>query len=69
MLSKSLNKLAWEPNDGKRLATGGIDGSVTVFEVSGGLGGKEGLKNEEWTNVKKLVNRVEAVGLNGAMVV
>ncbi|KAL3964015.1 hypothetical protein ACCO45_001019 [Purpureocillium lilacinum] len=69
MLSKSLNKLAWEPNDGKRLATGGVDGSVTVFEVSGGLGGKEGLKNEEWTNVKKLVNRVEAVGLNGAMVV
>ncbi|KAJ6446105.1 dynein intermediate chain [Purpureocillium lavendulum] len=69
MLSKSLNKLAWEPNDGKRLATGGIDGSLTVFEVSGGLGGKEGLKNEEWTNVKKLVNRVEAVGLNGTMVV
>lgn len=69
MLSKSLNKLAWEPNDGKRLATGGIDGSLTVFEVGSGLGGKEGLKNEEWTNVKKLVNRVEAVGLNGAMIV
>ncbi|KIE03322.1 cytoplasmic dynein 1 intermediate chain 2, partial [Metarhizium majus ARSEF 297] len=69
MLSKSLNKLAWEPNDGKRLATGGIDGSLTVFEVGSGLGGKEGLKNEEWTNVKKLVNRVEAVGLNGAMMV
>ncbi|KAF7548455.1 hypothetical protein G7046_g8669 [Stylonectria norvegica] len=69
MLSKSLNKVAWEPNDGKRLATGGIDGSLTVFEVAGGLGGKEGLKNEDWTNVKKLVNRVEAVGLNGAMMV
>ena len=69
MLSKSLNKVAWEPNDGKRLATGGIDGSLTVFEVAGGLGGKEGLKHEDWTNVKKLVNRVDAVGLNGAMVV
>lgn len=69
MLSKSLNKVAWEPNEGKRIATGGIDGSLTVFEVSGGLGGKEGLKNEEWSNVKKLVNRVEAVGVNGAMVV
>ncbi|GAO17797.1 uncharacterized protein UV8b_02104 [Ustilaginoidea virens] len=63
MLSKSLNKLAWEPNEGKRLATGGIDGSLTVFEVGSALGGKEGLKNEEWTNVKKLVNRVGAVGL------
>lgn len=69
MLSKSLNKVAWEPNDGKRLATGGIDGSLTVFEVASGLGGKEGLKNEDWTNVKKLVGRVEAVGLNGAMIV
>ncbi|OAA32597.1 cytoplasmic dynein 1 intermediate chain 2 [Moelleriella libera RCEF 2490] len=69
MLSKSLNKVAWEPNDGKRLATGGIDGSLTVFEVGSGLGGKEGLKNEEWTNVKKLVSRVEVVGLTGATVV
>ncbi|KAJ2979423.1 hypothetical protein NQ176_g3264 [Zarea fungicola] len=69
MLSKSLNKVAWEPNEGKRLATGGIDGSVTVFEVASGLGGKEALKNEEWTNVKKLISRVEAVGVNGAMIV
>lgn len=67
MLSKSLNKVAWERNDGKRLATGGIDGGLTVFEVSSGLGGKDGLKNEEWTNVKKLVNRIEAVGVNGAV--
>ncbi|KAH6853465.1 WD40-repeat-containing domain protein [Chaetomium sp. MPI-CAGE-AT-0009] len=62
MLSKSLNKLAWEPSEGKRLATGGIDGAVTVFEVGPDLGGKEALKNEEWTSVKKLVNRLEAVG-------
>ncbi|KAJ4327080.1 hypothetical protein N0V84_002468 [Fusarium piperis] len=67
MLSKSLNKVAWEPNDGKRLATGGIDGSLTVFEVASGLGGKEGLKNEDWANVKKLVNRLEAVGSNGSL--
>ncbi|KAK4100621.1 WD40 repeat-like protein [Parathielavia hyrcaniae] len=62
MLSKSLNKLAWEPSEGKRLATGGIDGAVTVFEVGPDLGGKEGLRNEEWASVKKLVNRLEAVG-------
>lgn len=68
-LSKSLNKVAWEPNEGKRLATGGIDGSLTVFEVASGLGGKEGSKHEDWTNVKKLVNRLEAVGLNGAVMV
>lgn len=66
MLSKSLNKVKWEPQEGKKLAAGGIDGALTVFEVGPDLGGKESLKNEEWTNVKKLVNRVEAVGVNGA---
>lgn len=69
MLSKSLNKVAWEPNEGRRIAAGGIDGSLTVFEVAGGLGGKEGLKNEEWANVKKLIGRLEVVGSNGAMVI
>ncbi|KAI9171341.1 Cytoplasmic dynein 1 intermediate chain [Paramyrothecium foliicola] len=67
MLSKSINKVAWEQSEGKRLATGGINGSLTVFEVASGLGGKDGLKSEDWTNVKKLVNRVEAVGVNGAV--
>ena len=65
MLSKSLNRVAWEPTEGKRLATGGIDGALTMFEVGPDLGGKEGLKNEEWTNVKKLVSRFEASGVNG----
>ncbi|KAF3344813.1 Cytoplasmic dynein 1 intermediate chain 2 like protein [Verticillium longisporum] len=67
MLSKSLNKVTWEPSEGKRLATGGIDGALTVFEVASGLGGTDDLKAEEWTNVKKLVNRVEAVGANGVV--
>ncbi|KAK0630052.1 WD40-repeat-containing domain protein [Bombardia bombarda] len=66
MLSKSLNKVAWEQSEGKRLATGGIDGSLTLFEVGPDLGGKEGLKSEEWTNVKKLINKIEAVGVNSA---
>lgn len=66
MLSKSLNKVAWERTEGKRLATGGIDGSLTLFEVGPDLGGKEGLKNEEWTNVKKLVSRYEGAGVNGS---
>ncbi len=69
MLSNSLNKVAWEQSEGKRLATGGAAGALTVFEVGPDLGGKEGLKNEEWTNVKKLVNRIEAVGVNGATAV
>ncbi|KAK0734880.1 WD40-repeat-containing domain protein [Lasiosphaeria miniovina] len=62
MLSKSLNKVAWEPTEGKRLATGGIDGCLTLFEVGPDLGGKEGLKTEDWQNVKKLITRIEAGG-------
>lgn len=66
MMSKSLNKLAWEETEGKRLATGGIDGTVTVFEVGPDLGGKESARNEEWTNVKKLVARLEST-VNGSV--
>ncbi|KAB5580997.1 WD40-repeat-containing domain protein [Coniochaeta sp. 2T2.1] len=64
-MNRSLNKVAWEAGEGKRLAAGGIDGSVTVFEVGVDLGGKEGVKGEEWTAVKKLVGRVESQGVNG----
>ncbi len=65
MLANSLNRVAWDKHDGKRLATGGISGALTVFEVGSDLGGREGLRSEEWTNVKKLVNRLEASGING----
>ena len=68
-LSKGLNKVCWEATEGKRLATGGIDAVLSVFEVGPDLGGKENLKNEEWTNVKKLVNRIEAMGVNGVTAV
>ncbi|KAI1260087.1 cytoplasmic dynein-like protein 1 intermediate chain 2 [Xylariaceae sp. FL1019] len=60
LLSKSLNKVAWETAEGKRLATGGIDAVVTVFEVGPDLGGKESVRNDEWTSVKKLVARLES---------
>jgi dynein intermediate chain len=64
MMSKSLNRVAWEESEGKRLAVGGIDGSVTVFEVGPDLGGKESARNEEWTSVKKLVARLESSAIS-----
>ncbi|KAI1467395.1 WD40 repeat-like protein [Daldinia caldariorum] len=66
LLSKSLNKVAWETSEGKKLATGGIDAVVSVFEVGPDLGGKEAVRSEEWTNVKKLVARLEA-GVSGGV--
>ncbi|KAL8420160.1 hypothetical protein RB594_003078 [Gaeumannomyces avenae] len=66
MLANSLNKVAWEPSEGRRLAAGGISGNLTVFEVGPDLGGKENLRSEEWTTVKKLVNRLESNSVNGA---
>ena len=68
MMSKSLNRVAWEESEGKRIAVGGIDGAMTVFEVGPDLGGKESARNEEWTQMKKLVQRLEhsvGSGTNG----
>jgi dynein intermediate chain len=63
MMSKSLNRIAWEQTEGKRLAVGGLDGAITVFEVGPDLGGKDSAKNEEWTSVKKLVAKMESAAI------
>jgi dynein intermediate chain len=55
---KSLNKVAWDEKDGKRLAVGGAAGLVSVFEVESELGG-EGVKSEEWAGMKRLIGRLE----------
>ncbi|RKF63005.1 Cytoplasmic dynein 1 intermediate chain 2 [Erysiphe neolycopersici] len=60
MMTRSLNKVSWEVTEGKRIATGGIDSCVTIFEVGSDLGGKENTRSEEWTNVKKQIARLES---------
>ncbi|CAL5868625.1 uncharacterized protein PFLUO_LOCUS2852 [Penicillium psychrofluorescens] len=60
ILSRSLNKIAWEEREGRRLATGGLDGVVTVFEVGKGLGGlPDEVSAEEWAGMKRLVGKLE----------
>ena len=58
-MPKSLNKVAWDEKEGKRLAVGGAGGLVTVFEVGSGLSAEGGVKNEEWTLMKRLVSKME----------
>ena len=55
---RSLNKVSWDEKDGKRLAVGGAAGVVTAYEVGSELAG-EGVKNEEWASMKRLVARME----------
>ncbi|KAJ5392264.1 hypothetical protein N7509_007754 [Penicillium cosmopolitanum] len=59
-ISRSLNKVAWEEREGRRIATGGLNGVVTVFEVGKGLGGpSEEVPADEWTGMKRLVGKLE----------
>ena len=59
--AKSLNRVAWEEKDGKRLATGGAAGVLSVFEVGSALSG-EHIRTEEWTSLKRLTGRLERRG-------
>ncbi|EEH33673.1 cytoplasmic dynein 1 intermediate chain 2 [Paracoccidioides lutzii Pb01] len=60
VIEQSLNKVAWEERDGRRLATGGLDGVLTVFEVGKDLsGGPDDVPVEQWSGMKRLVGRLE----------
>ncbi|KAJ5663828.1 WD40-repeat-containing domain protein [Penicillium longicatenatum] len=60
VMSRSLNKVAWEEREGRRLATGGVNGVVTVFEVGKGLGGPaEEVPSDEWMGMKRLLGKLE----------
>ena len=61
---RSLNKLAWEKNQGKHVAVGGLDGVTTVFEVGNELGGPE-TKSEKWASVRRWVGR-QSKAVDGA---
>lgn len=56
--SRSLNKCAWETHEGRRIGVGGLDGVLSVWEVGSELGG-DNAKQEEYTKMKKLVQRME----------
>jgi dynein intermediate chain, cytosolic len=58
---KSLNKVAWDEKDGKRLGVGGANGMVTAFDVGSGLSG-ESARAEEWAGVKRLMGKMERGG-------
>ncbi|KAF3928251.1 hypothetical protein AA313_de0207844 [Arthrobotrys entomopaga] len=65
LLTRSLNKLAWEEVDGRRIAVGGLDSVVTIFEVGNELGGVENARGDEWGSMKKLIGKAEGGGSSG----
>jgi dynein intermediate chain, cytosolic len=61
---KGLNKVAWEERRGAQLATGGLDGVVTVFDAGKGLQGGPGEGGQdEWVAMRRLVSRLEGKGV------
>lgn len=59
---RALNKCAWEPHEGRKVAVGGLDGVLSLWEVGGELGGAESAKAEEWSRMKRLVGKLEGKG-------
>ena len=62
----SLNKVAWEPSDGRRLAVGGIGGQLTLFDVGTEFGGLEGVSTEDGDHVRRLIDRLKPVDKAGS---
>lgn len=58
ILTDALNKVAWEKRKGGLIATAGLNGVISLFEVGKGLAGEGGV--EEWQNMKKVVARAES---------
>ncbi|ERF68479.1 hypothetical protein EPUS_05618 [Endocarpon pusillum Z07020] len=56
-LMHGLNKCAWEEKRGGLIATGGLAGVVTLFEVGNALSGEARL--DEWTAMKKAITKAE----------
>lgn len=60
--SRALNKLAWDPVEGRRIAVGGLDGVCVVYEVGTALGGSDSARPDEWGRLKRLVVGLEGKG-------
>jgi len=54
-VGNSLNKCAWEHGEGRKLAVGGLDGVVTVFEVGEALSGRRNAEVSEWEGMRRRV--------------
>lgn len=54
----SFNRILWD-HGGSLIAAGGIDGTLSVFEVPLTLSGREKTTNEEWQQLKSRIRAVE----------
>ncbi|CAN6635076.1 hypothetical protein TRVA0_015S00452 [Trichomonascus vanleenenianus] len=51
LLNRPLNRMAWSQPDGSRVAVGGLDGVVTVYDAK-----IPTVTNDDWISMKKVLN-------------
>lgn len=59
---RALNKVRWDKRDGRRLATGGADGRLYVYDV----GSMAIPREEEWVELQKTLARLKGGAINSS---
>ncbi len=60
---RALNKLAWDRKDGRHVAMGGSDGTLSIYDI----GETATPKDSEWSDLQRTIQGMLQQGTGGGM--